>query len=178
MIVMGIDPGTALTGYAILKLNKSEQTPTLIEYACIKTPTEMEMPYRLLSLYNELLIVAKAHSPDFMVVERLFFNTNVKTAMSVGQARGIPLLVAAHEKIKVYEYTALEAKLTLTGYGRADKKQLQEAIRVYFGLEKIIKPDDANDAVAIAMCFFNKQVLGTSVNAKISKSKKPKKLTK
>ena len=91
-----------------------------------------------------------------MVIEKLFFNTNSKTAMTVGQARGICMLVAANHNIKVYEYTALEAKKELTGYGRADKKDMQKSVMEYLNLKEIIKSDDANDAVAIVLCYIRK----------------------
>jgi crossover junction endodeoxyribonuclease RuvC len=154
MIILGIDPGTARTGYAVLSLNSK---PVLIETNCIVTPSEVDMHKRLRMLYKELTDIAKKHSPDVMVVERLFFNTNIKTAMTVGQARGISLLVAANKNMKVFEYTALEAKYALTGYGRSDKKQMQEAVKKHLKLAGVIKSDDANDAVAMALCYVKKE---------------------
>lgn len=93
-----------------------------------------------------------------MVIERLFFNTNVKTAMTVGQARGVALLVGAEYDLPIYEYTALQAKLALTGYGRAEKSVMQEAVQKYLGLTDKIKPDDANDAVAMTLCYLTKEI--------------------
>lgn len=154
MIILGIDPGTASTGYAVLNLNSK---PVLVETNCISTPAGVDMHKRLKMLYRDLTDVAKKHSPDVMVIERLFFNTNIKTAITVGQARGIALLVGANKNMKVFEYTALEAKCALTGYGRSDKKQMQEAVKKHLKLAGIIKSDDANDAVAMALCYVKKE---------------------
>ncbi len=173
MIILGIDPGTALTGYALLEKKKSKKKPELIEVDCIRTKAGIDMHIRLKQLHDELGEVAKKHKPDLMVVEKLFFNTNAKTAMSVGQARGVPLLVAANQKMQVYEYTALQAKKVLTGYGRASKKEMQEAVKEYMGLDEIVKPDDANDAIAMVLCFINKEIENGGKDAK-TKNKNPK----
>lgn len=169
MIILGIDPGTARMGYSLLKVESDysdiakgnlKKNPkkyvTLLESAVITTSPELEMHKRLKHLYNELILVANKHKPDTMVVERLFFSTNVKTAINVGQARGVSLLVAATKKMQLFEYTALEAKLVLTGYGRSDKKEVQKAVKDILKLSDIIKSDDANDAVAIALCHLKK----------------------
>ena len=155
MIILGIDPGTARTGYSIIDLNENK-SPNLIDHAVIQTPAETEMHKRLKMLFSELDSIAKKHSPSIMVIEKLFFNTNAKTAINVGQARGVSLLIAANRKMRVFEYTALEAKFVLTGYGRSDKKEVQEAVRKYLKLKEIIKSDDANDAVAISLCHILK----------------------
>ena len=161
MIIIGIDPGTARTGYAVLKFQdealKKGSNPFLIKSDVIITPAGVDMHKRLKMLYRELTSIVKEHNPDTMVVERLFFNTNVKTAITVGQSRGISLLVAANKNLNVYEYTALEAKLALTGYGRSDKKQVQESVKKLLKLDGIVKSDDANDAVAIALCYLLKE---------------------
>ena len=151
-ILLGIDPGTASTGYAVVSVVKGKSS--LIEASVISTSAADLMHYRLVFLYKRLHEVCKKYSPQVMVVERLFFNTNVKTAITVGQARGISLLVAGDRKMEVAEYTALQAKQLLTGYGRASKKQVQEAVKDNMGLLKIVKPDDANDAVAMALCHI------------------------
>lgn len=168
MILLGIDPGTATTGYAIMELDDDlvadkstihTIVPTVLhECAVVSTPAGIDMHDRLQTLYSDLLKISKQFNPDFMVIERLFFNTNAKTAMTVGQARGVALLVAAHSKMAVFEYTALEAKKVLTGYGRADKKEMQEAVRNYMGLKEVLKPDDANDAVAMVICHLHKEL--------------------
>lgn len=152
MIILGIDPGTASMGYGVLTI--LENGPVLKDSDVIKTNPEMEMHKRLGVLYACLDDVAKVFKPDLIVIESLFFNTNTKTAISVGQARGITMLVAAHNNAAVKEYTALQAKKALTGYGRADKKEMQKAVMEILGLTKLIKSDDANDGVAMALCHY------------------------
>lgn len=160
MRLLGIDPGTATTGYAVIEY--AEDAPTikqgisLIETSAVITPANMDMHSRLDILYRELNEISLKFSPDLMVIERLFFNTNVKTAMTVGQARGVSLLVAAHGSMNVVEYTALEAKKIVSGYGRSSKKEMQEAVRKYMGMKDIIKPDDASDAVAMVICHLHR----------------------
>lgn len=155
MILIGIDPGTARMGCAIIDF-KNDGVTSLVASEVITTSSELEMPSRLKILYNRLAEIISLHKPDSMVIERLFFNTNAKTAINVGQARGISMLAAAHNDLNVFEYTALEAKLVLTGYGRSDKKVMQEAVKDILGLDNIIKSDDANDAVAMALCHLKK----------------------
>jgi len=150
MVILGVDPGTASTGWgAIRKIinNKIE----LLGYGCVRTPADMDMPKRLLLLKNELSGIIGKYKPDSIVVERLFFNTNVKTAISVGQARGVVMLVAAQHKAEFFEYTALQAKKELTGYGRAGKEEMQKATADFLGIADKIKPDDAADALALAI---------------------------
>ena len=155
MKLLGIDPGTASTGYAILEI-LPPGSAKLLETAVISTPAGGDMHKRLKQLFRELKAICVKHSPDIMIVEKLFFNTNVKTAMTVGQARGIALLVAAEKNMLLAEYTALQAKRVLTGYGRASKQEMQEAVKKHLDLPKAVKPDDANDAVAIALCHLFK----------------------
>lgn len=155
MIIIGIDPGTARMGYGVIDV-KSNSKIKLLESNVLVTPPELEPEKRLMSLYNSLMQIVKDFSPEIMVVEKLFFNTNAKTAIAVGQARGICMLVAAKKKVRLCEHTALEAKLVLTGYGRSDKKEVQEAVKRILGLEKIVKSDDANDGVAMALCYVRK----------------------
>jgi crossover junction endodeoxyribonuclease RuvC len=146
-------------GYSIIKFNgrKGDKLNLdLVETDVIITPPEVEMHKRLEMLYKELNSISQKHSPDIMVIEKLFFNTNAKTAINVGQARGVSMLVAAKKKMQVYEYTALEAKMAVTGYGRSDKKQMQEGVKNLLKLDMIIKSDDANDAVAITLCHIKK----------------------
>lgn len=158
MIILGIDPGTARMGCALVKTPKSGFKPSLIDSFVITTPSDMELQDRLLVLYKGLVEATKKHSPDILVIEKLFFNTNATTAISVGQARGVALLVAAMHKLTVFEYTALQAKLLLTGYGRADKKDMQKAVKEHLHLESEVKSDDANDAVAMALCYLKKEI--------------------
>jgi crossover junction endodeoxyribonuclease RuvC len=158
-IILGIDPGTAKMGYSLLKFGSKSNKKfylELITSQVIQTSPELNLPRRLKILYNTLTQLVKIYKPDTMSVERIFFNTNAKTAINVGQARGVALLVAAQKNLDVFEYTALEAKMVLTGYGRSDKKQMQEAVQKTLKLKEKIKSDDANDAVAIALCHVKK----------------------
>ena len=157
MIILGLDPGTARMGYAIIKYVKAK-VPQILEADTFVTHPDLEMPLRLKFLYTELKRVVAKHEPDIMVIERLFFNTNAKTAISVGQARGIAMLAAAHPGLKLVEYTALEAKKAVSGNGRADKKEMQKAVKDMLGLDVILKSDDANDAVALAVCYLVKEI--------------------
>ena len=161
MVILGIDPGTATTGFGIIKTSSKKMT--LIEFGVIKTKAGEEMPKRLLKLRKELKKVVKEFEPKIMVIERLFFNTNAKTAMTVGQARGVVMLVAAETKLPVLEYTALQAKKELTGYGRADKKEVEKAVKRHLNIRRKIKPDDAADALAIAICHIKKSKDNKSV---------------
>ena len=156
MKIIGLDPGTATTGYAFF--DYTEDKLELLEYSCITTSPNSKMQDRLHSLYKELKPLLKKYKPTYMVIERLFFNTNAKTAISVGQARGIPMLLASEFDIEIYEYTALQAKALLAGYGRATKKQMQKAVAERLKLDEIIKSDDANDAVAMVLYFIEKDL--------------------
>ena len=162
MIIIGIDPGTARMGYGVIKVGKDGKNIRLLESDVIVTHADLEPENRLKYLYESLTSILKKHSPDVMVIEKLFFNTNAKTAIAVGQARGISMLTAANRKVKVNEFTALEAKLVLTGYGRSDKKVMQEAVKKTLKLDDKVASDDANDAVAMALCYIKKVVLGGS----------------
>lgn len=162
MIIFGIDPGTATTGYSVIKMEDNK--PILLEASAFLTPSDIELQDRLLILHGLLNKKIDEYGPERIVIERIFFNTNAKTAIAVGQARGVLLLIAAQRKLKVYEYTALQAKLVVTGYGRSKKKDIQEAVKKYFNLEKIIKPDDASDAVAISLCHIHKELINDTVN--------------
>ena len=158
MKILGVDPGTARMGVSILEVNK-KGTPKVLRSDVFITAADMEMHKRLKLLYKKLHEILNEFTPDIMVVEKLFFNTNVKTAMTVGQARGVAMLAAADWDLLVYEYTALEAKRALTGYGRASKKEMQDAVKDYLRLDAIVKSDDANDAIAIALCFLKKDFI-------------------
>lgn len=155
MLILGIDPGTARTGYGVVDISTNRK-PKLLETNVIVTHTDLEMPQRLKLLHKYLNEVSDKFSPKIMVIEKLFFNANAKTAISVGQARGVVMLVAAEYKMTVEEYTALQVKKELAGHGRADKKVMQETVKNLLGLDTIIKSDDANDAVAIALYYARK----------------------
>jgi len=177
MIILGIDPGTARLGYGLVKVDKGKKLK-LIESNVLITKPSLTPENRLKYLFKCLTLVVKDHKPDVMVIERLFFNTNAKTAIAVGQARGICMLAAANKKVKVHDYTALEAKLILTGYGRSDKKIVQEAVRKIFKLNKQVKSDDANDAIAMALCYIKKDIFKEDIRKekmRIDKAAKKKK---
>jgi len=159
MIIFGIDPGTATTGYGVIKSVKSKSKfgIELLNYGCIVTPKEREMPLRLYSIQKELKSLLRQFKPDCVIVEQLFFGANARTAMSVGQARGVVLSTAASYRLPIFEYQGLHVKHTLTGSGRADKKQIQKSVMKYLGKRKLKKPangylDDAADALAVAIC--------------------------
>lgn len=150
MKILGIDPGTATTGFGLI----TKEGPKLVKIDCgvISTSKDLEMPERLGILYDDLQEIIKAHKPDVVVVEKLFFTNNITTAMTVSQARGVVLLVAEQNSIRTAEYTPLQVKMAVSGYGKATKKQVQEMVKKILKLEVIPKPDDAADALAIAIC--------------------------
>jgi crossover junction endodeoxyribonuclease RuvC len=148
MRVIGIDPGTARTGWGVVELNKGTLKPIVFGY--VKTTPEQSNAERLKKIYYDLLAVIKDTKPEVMAIEKVFFNTNVKTALSVGQARGVCLLAAAIADIPAYEYNTSEVKSIITGYGRATKSEIATRIKDFLKLEEIPKPDDVTDALAIA----------------------------
>lgn len=150
MLILGIDPGTAIMGYGLIEKNGQKLTP--LAYSCWRTPSDMEMSQRLRLLFESLDELLQKYSPDVMAVEELFFNRNTTTALTVGQARGIVLLSAARKNIAVYEYTPLQVKQAVVGYGNADKKQIQFMVKALLALQDIPKPDDTADALAVAIC--------------------------
>lgn len=169
MIIFGIDPGTATTGYGVIKRVKGLGSRVkslgieLVDYGCIVTAKEMEMPLRLFSIQKDLKKLLKQYNPDCVIIEQLFFGVNSKTAMTVGQARGVVLSTAAGLKIPIFEYQGLHVKHVLTGSGRADKKDIQKSVMRYLGKRKLKKPangylDDAADALAVAICHVIKTV--------------------
>jgi crossover junction endodeoxyribonuclease RuvC len=149
MIILGIDPGLARTGYAILKKETSD-IPRLLSCGCINTAVGRAEAERLLEIKQDLAKLIKKWKPDALCIELLFFAANAKTAMSVGQARGVILVTAAEYKLRIIELTPLQVKIAATGYGKADKGQVQRMIVKLLNLKKIPKPDDAVDAAAIA----------------------------
>lgn len=150
MRILGIDPGTAITGYGVLDQTGNRLSPQTV--GVIRTPSDMDMPLRLTVIYRELGEIIEKYRPDAIAVEQLFFNKNVRTALSVGQARGVVLLTAAQANLAIAEYTPLQVKMAVVGYGGAEKKQVQEMVKVLLNLETIPRPDDAADALAIAIC--------------------------
>ena len=157
MIVLGLDPGIALTGWGIVE---KKDKPKLVAYGCIRTDKDHSQEERLLEIYQELEAIIKKHQPQAVCLEKLFFNTNVKTAMAVGEARGVMKICAVRKNIPITEFTPLQIKNSITGYGRAPKRQVQEMVKTLLSLDKIPQPDDAADAVAVALtyCFHNKDL--------------------
>ena len=153
MLIMGIDPGIGISGYGLISGKQSNCR--VIEYGVIKTPPELKMPSRLKQIYDSYIELMQKYKPDAVAVEELFFNKNAKTIISVGQARGAALLAAALSNIEVFEYTPLQVKQAVVGYGRADKLQVQHMIKMFFNLDKLPRPDDAADALAVALCHMN-----------------------
>lgn len=152
MRILGIDPGTGILGFGVIELD-SKRKARMIDAGVIKTPAKQAADERLATIYRELEQLIKELKPSVMAVEKLFFAQNVTTAMSVSQARGVVLLLGQQHKLELHEYTPLQIKQALTGYGRADKKQMQEMVRIVLGLKTTPKPDDAADALAAAICY-------------------------
>ncbi len=150
---IGIDPGTARLGYAVVESNRG--TLSLLACGVISTPASEQMQNRLLAIYAELSEIVGTHHPQDMAVEELFFAKNVTTAVGVGQARGIALLVAAQAGLALHEYKPMQVKQAVHGYGLASKNQVGEMVRVLLRLNAIPRPDDAADAAAIAICHLN-----------------------
>ncbi|KPU44997.1 crossover junction endodeoxyribonuclease RuvC [Oxobacter pfennigii] len=158
MIILGIDPGIAITGYGIVKYEGNKFTP--ITYGAITTDTKSTMPERLMILHKNLEELISLYKPDVFAVEELFFNKNVKTALVVGHARGVVMLTAVKHNLGIYEYTPLQVKQAVVGYGRAEKQQIQQMVRILLNLEGIPKPDDVADALAVAICHGNSHLMG------------------
>lgn len=150
MLILGIDPGTAIVGYGLIEKQGQKLTP--VSYSCWRTKSDMPMAERLLIIYESLDNLLRESPPDVMAVEELFFNRNTTTALTVGQARGVILLAAAKNNIEVFEYTPLQVKQAVVGYGKADKHQVQFMVRALLALRETPKPDDTADALAVAIC--------------------------
>ena len=149
--ILGIDPGTGILGFGVIEIDTKNKAH-LVDAGVIRTPVKEDDATRLHTIYEELLDIITSTKPQIMSVEKLFFAQNVTTAMTVAQARGVVLLVGQQNGLELYEYTPLQIKQAITGYGRADKKQMQEMVRVILGLREIPKPDDCADALAAALC--------------------------
>ena len=150
MTILGVDPGTATTGYGVVRSLRGNSLEC-VAYNCITTAKDKKSGDRLVSLEKELLQVLNKHRPDAVVVERLYFFKNLKSAMPVSEARGVILLAIAKKKLPVFELTPLQVKMAITGYGRADKKQVQRMVQQTLRLSEIPKPDDAADALGLAI---------------------------
>ena len=150
MRILGIDPGYAILGYGIIEKKGNNFKPVV--YGAVTTDKNTPMPDRLKHLYNSLMDIIAEYEPEVASVEELFFNSNAKTAILVGQARGVALLACSNSGIDIAEYTPLQIKQALVGYGRAEKKQVQMMVKTILNLDEVPKPDDTADALAAAVC--------------------------
>lgn len=149
MKILGIDPGIGRCGWGVIDSQGAKLT--VQGFGCIETSSKKEIPSRLQEIYAEVSNIIKTYKPDALAIEELFFNTNAKTAFVVGQARGVILLVASQSKLDIAIYTPLQVKMSLTGYGRAEKEQIGKMVKTLLDLKEIPKPDDTADALAIAL---------------------------
>lgn len=150
MRILGIDPGYAIVGFGILDYTGSNFKT--VEFGAVTTPAKTDFNLRLKMIYDDLTFVFEKYKPQAMSIERLYFNTNQKTVIDVAQARGVILLAASQHDVEIYEYTPLQVKQSVVGYGQAEKKQVMEMTRQILGLAEVPKPDDTADALAIAIC--------------------------
>lgn len=168
MLVMGIDPGIAISGYGLVD---SDFDPyKVVDYGVLRTDSVMEMPTRLKSIFEGYMDLIKKYRPKAIAVEELFFNKNAKTIITVGEARGAAILAAAMTEVEVFEYTPLQVKQAVVGYGRAVKQQIQEMTKILLKLKEIPKPDDAADALAVALCHINSIKFQDVINEKVKRS--------
>lgn len=163
MRILGIDPGVATTGWAVVDFDKEEK---IVDFGVVSTSKEHTQPERLSEIYEDIVKIIKDFSPDYGAVELLLFNNNAKTAMAVGESRGVVILALTQNKIPFLQFTPPQIKLSISGNGRADKKQVQENVKRIFKLEQLPKPDDAADAVAIALCCRDSLKLDSRINKK------------
>jgi crossover junction endodeoxyribonuclease RuvC len=167
MRVLGIDPGVAIVGFGVVDFIRQKLTP--VQYGCITTEANTDSSLRLQQIYHTTLQLIDRYQPQVMAIEKLFFNRNVTTALAVGQARGVLILAAMERGLEVAEYTPLQVKQSIAGYGKADKKQVQEMVKMFLRFKDIPKPDDAADALAIAICHSHSATL----NSKLNEVRKP-----
>jgi crossover junction endodeoxyribonuclease RuvC len=163
MIVLGIDPGTARLGYGVVERQGSALT--MLDYGCLETINDRPLEQRLLLIHEGIDDLIETYRPEAVGVERLFFNRNVQTAMAVGQARGVVLLTAAQHGLPVLEYGPHEVKMAVTGYGRAPKDQVQRMVQLVLSMKELPRPDDAADALAVAVCTAHAVTPGEAVHA-------------
>jgi crossover junction endodeoxyribonuclease RuvC len=149
MRILGIDPGTGILGFGVIEVEKGKAH--LVDGGVIRTPVKEDDAVRLVTIFEELTDIIASTNPTIMSVEKLFFARNVTTAMTVSQARGVVLLCGKQAGLEIFEYTPMQIKMAVTGYGKAEKKQIQEMVRIILGLEEIPKPDDCADAIAAAL---------------------------
>jgi crossover junction endodeoxyribonuclease RuvC len=157
MRIMGIDPGIAIVGFGLIDKQGSKLVP--VQYGCIQTEAHTDSAVRLKMVYDSMVQLIDKYKPDAVAIEKLFFNRNVTTAMAVSQARGVLILAAVQQGLEIGEYTPLQVKQAVVGYGKAEKKQVQEMVKLFLHLSAVPKPDDVADALAIAICHAHSQVL-------------------
>lgn len=163
MVVLGIDPGYAIIGFGAVKvINNNDYSP--IGFGAITTDLDTDFNSRLETIYNETVLVINKYKPNALAIEKLYFQSNQKTAIMVAEARGVILLAAQKSKIPVFEYTPLQVKTAVTGYGRAKKTQIMDMTRRLLKLAEVPKPDDTADALAIAVCHINSVGSDTRIN--------------
>lgn len=148
--VLGIDPGTGICGFGVVSFTTHKQ-PRMVTAGVVTTPAHTPLADRLLDIYESITQIIEETKPDEVSIEKLYFNQNITTGITVAEARGVVILVARQHNLPIYEYTPLQIKQTMTGYGRAKKGQIQEMVRQFLNMEKIVKPDDAADALAAAI---------------------------
>jgi crossover junction endodeoxyribonuclease RuvC len=153
LLILGIDPGIAILGYGLVKYEAGRFS--IIDYGAITTDAGINMSERLTIIYKGLVDIIERYRPDAFAIEELFFNKNIKTALTVGHARGVAILAGSESGVQVYEYTPLQVKQAVVGYGRADKNQIQQMVKIILNLKEIPKPDDVADALAVAICHGN-----------------------
>lgn len=159
MIILGFDPGIATLGYGVIQTEKGKK-PQMLDYGIVSTPKEENIAVRLAMLEKGVKQIIDKYKPNEIAIEELFFAKNVKTAIAVAHARGVVLLTCVKECGRIYEYTPLQIKQALTGYGRADKKQIQAMVKMFLNLKAVPKPDDAADALAVALTHAQTNKLG------------------
>lgn len=162
MRILGIDPGIAIVGFGFIDKQGHKLVP--VQYGCIQTNAHTEPAIRLKEVYDTMMQLIETYQPDAVAIEKIFFNKNVTTAMSVGQARGVLILAAVQRGLPIAEYTPLQVKQAVVGYGKAEKKQVQEMVRIFLKLTTVPKPDDAADALAVAICHAHSYVLHQKIN--------------
>lgn len=166
MRILGIDPGYAIVGYGVLDYERNHFS--VVDFGAITTPAGMDFNRRLEIIYDEMDLLINRTKPEALAIEKLFYNTNAKTVIDVAQARGVIMLAAQKNQLPAYEYTPLQVKQSVVGYGRAEKKQVQEMTRIMLHLDSVPKPDDTADALAMAICHGH---TGTSLMNKLKNNK-------
>lgn len=168
MRILGIDPGYALMGYGVIEQQGNKFK--VIDYGSISTEAGTPMPERLKFIYSSLMDIIAETEPEVAALEELFYNTNAKTVINVGQARGVAVLACVNSGLSIDEYTPLQIKQALVGYGRAEKKQVQQMVKTLLGLKSVPKPDDTADALAVAICHANSAAGSSRLAASIEKA--------